>query len=99
MMLDHFLQGLTLLPVIHDLFDGERHVVEACARTLLMQDYEPIAVAVWQGLEEDSVDYAEDCGVGSYAQSESQYRDDGESRILSKHAQSVANVSPERIHE
>jgi hypothetical protein len=51
-----------------------------------------------QGIEQESIDGAEDGGVGADAQGESNHRDRRESWPLDDAAQTVTEVTKERLH-
>ena len=77
---------------LHELRRRDPELVEAQTRKLAGNVDEALRRRVWQRLEDDTVDYAEDSSVGANSKSKGQYRDRGITGALSKTAKGVDEI-------
>ena len=86
---DIFKNGIVAFPIdVVRIGDGNLGQVRVCLR----QDHDPIAVGIWERLEEDRVDDTEDRGVRANAEREGEDGDESEARRFPQLTQSEAQV-------
>src|SRR5262245_60114695 len=68
------------------------------ARRVCPDDRQPLGIAVRKRTQQEAVDDAEYCTVGTNAQSQSEHGDSSEARILEEHSRAVAQVLKYCLH-
>src|SRR4029077_19269222 len=71
---------------------GKPNVPQSYAELVKADPYQTIGIAVRQRAQQDSIHDAENGGVGSHAQSQSQNRNRGETWILAQQSESMTQV-------
>src|SRR5260370_20219676 len=71
---------------------GKPNVPQSYAGLVKEDSYQTIGIAVGQRTQQHGIHDAENCRVGSHAQSQSQDGHDRECGLLDQHAQTIANI-------
>jgi len=97
-VLDQTRERLVRVPVVVDLLDGEREVRDFRLGRALLHHHETFPLAIRKRRQEDPMDEAEDRGIGADPETEGQDRGDRETGAFEKAAESVADVTEQRLH-
>jgi len=91
------IERLSLLAYLRELGERNRGSGRLGLQVGLGDRDQPLGTGVWQGLEQDGIDHAEDRGVGANAQAECEHRDDRESQIAPQNAQSIDEIADRHV--
>ena len=97
MELDEAVEARQLLAIIVKLLDGHADVLLVGERRRMSNQHETIAVVVWQRLEQDAIEHAEDRGVRANPETEREHGEHGEPAVLQERLDPVADVSAELL--
>lgn len=98
-VLDDPFESRVLVPVILELGDRERAVVDPGRGSVVTDPDEPLAAAIGKRLQKNSVNGREDRRVRSDSQSQREDGDRRVRRVAPKSPQAVAQVLPDRFEE